>query len=76
MRISQDSRLLYANPASQPVLRAWGLEIGQPLPAQWAPSLLFLRWSKKSGTEAILELNAASSRMYSYSPAGVNILGT
>jgi signal transduction histidine kinase len=35
MRLSQDGTLLYANPASAPVLAAWETQVGEQAPARW-----------------------------------------
>jgi len=35
LRVAQDGTVLYANDASQPLLRAWNCQIGQPVPDPW-----------------------------------------
>ncbi|MEM7344792.1 MAG: response regulator [Chloroflexota bacterium] len=35
MRVSHDAILLYANMASQPILKDWGTEVGQKIPEAW-----------------------------------------
>ncbi|HSL77649.1 MAG TPA: adenylate/guanylate cyclase domain-containing protein [Candidatus Limnocylindrales bacterium] len=40
MRVTDDGDLIYANVASQPVLDALGLVVGQPVPAEWLERLM------------------------------------
>ena len=35
MRVTADHRLLYANPASQPILATMGASVGEPIPERW-----------------------------------------
>jgi PAS domain S-box-containing protein len=35
LRVDSDAVILYANPASKPLLDHWGREMGQALPAEW-----------------------------------------
>ena len=35
LRVTTDGRLLYANPAAQPLLASWGIGLGDALPEQW-----------------------------------------
>jgi PAS domain S-box-containing protein len=35
LRIAQDGSLLYANPASSPLLDLWDCRVGQPVPEEW-----------------------------------------
>jgi PAS domain S-box-containing protein len=35
LRISREGVLLYANAGSAPILAAWGVNVGQPVPADW-----------------------------------------
>jgi class 3 adenylate cyclase len=39
MRVGDDGRLLYANDSSRPLLDAAGIDVGDPLPAEWASGL-------------------------------------
>jgi len=39
MRVGDDGHLIYANPASQPLLGELGLTVGEPVPAPWLESL-------------------------------------
>ncbi|MEX1170144.1 MAG: adenylate/guanylate cyclase domain-containing protein [Chloroflexota bacterium] len=39
LRYTADGRLLYANPASSPIARAWGVSVGDPLPSEWLDAL-------------------------------------
>jgi len=35
LRLAADGALMYANPASAPLLAAWQCQVGEPVPAQW-----------------------------------------
>jgi class 3 adenylate cyclase len=39
LRVGADGRLVYANPASAPIFAAWGVAVGEPVPARWRTTL-------------------------------------
>jgi PAS domain S-box-containing protein len=39
LRVSADGTLLYANHASEPLLRSWARRVGEPLAAEWRASM-------------------------------------
>ncbi len=58
LRVSTDGRLLYANRASFPVLKAMGMQLGEPVPTSLQQRLR----DKGEGDNAPMELDAGPSR--------------
>ena len=62
LRVGGDGVLLYANPASTPLLAAWDTEVGRPLPGHWPDRV---RNSLKCRSEMEVEVTAPDERLYS-----------
>jgi PAS domain S-box-containing protein len=61
MRFSQSGRILYANPASQPILNHWQRAKGQDLPADWCSRIEAVI---ESGQSQEVEVNCAGRFFY------------
>jgi diguanylate cyclase (GGDEF)-like protein len=62
LRAGGDGVLLYANPASKPLLAAWDTEVGKPLTGDWPDRI---RNSLACDTEMVAEMRAPNERLYS-----------
>ena len=47
MRVSADGDLIYANPASGPLLEELGLRVGQPVPPPWLERIQSASWADR-----------------------------
>ena len=56
LQVTRDGTIVYANEASWPILNTWGVQAGQPLPAQWR-SLIADITNKNSPEEYEIECN-------------------
>jgi class 3 adenylate cyclase len=68
MRIDGDGHLIYANPASLPIMRTEGLEVGQPVPAS-----LRARFASAAPGRGFVEF-VAESRTYAVWPVEITEL--
>ena len=60
LRVSSEGVLLYANPASQPLLDQWQATVGQPLPPIWLAAI------QKVGRQTSLAEMTFGERVYSF----------
>ncbi len=49
LRVAPDGILLYANPASAPLLQGWGCQVGKHLPPAWATRLILAYDAAREG---------------------------
>jgi len=61
LRISKDCRILYANDASSPVLKTWGVQEGQRLPEHWRKRIEEV---SDSGNSSTFELTCHDGRIF------------
>ena len=66
MRFDSDGHLIYGNPASRPILRSLGIEVGDPMPAD-----AIARFDSVAGERGFVEF-VADSRTYAVWPVPIS----